>query len=184
MYELCPEPYYSNCALCMVGCSSCKASCPSIELPFRYKPINPILSRKKHPCIDHIDKEKKERNKQIKLEKADDIRRGRSSRNSGARNEKRMASKLNAEFTELSGAKYGDGDLIVTAGPLSFHMECKYRGNGKNESGPTKKELEKAITHGVTSFCTTSPTYPKGIITLSFDTFNELLNLVRESYAK
>lgn len=182
MYELCPDPYYSNCSFSIVGCSSCKASCPSLDLPLRYKPIDPSLTRKDHPCSLYLGKKNKEALRQSKIERADDIKRGRKSRNSGAKNERKVASKLDAQFTEASGAKYGDGDLVIEAGPLSFNMECKYRGDGRNESGPTKKEWEKAVSRSIPSFCTTSKSYPNGVITLTFELFTELIDLIRECY--
>lgn len=180
MYELCPEPYFSNCSFSNVGCSSCKASNPDLELPLRYRAINQSLPRKEHPCSFFLQEEKRNRDKDRKIERALDIKKGRASRNSGYRNERRVASSLNAEFTEASGARYGDGDLIITAGPISFHMECKYRGDGRNESGPSKKELEKALGRGIDSFCTTSKTYPQGVVTLKYELFRELIELIRE----
>lgn len=181
-YELCPEPYYGNCMYSMVGCSSCRASNPSFDLPFRYKAIDPSISRKDHPCSKYIAKEKKEIDRQHRLERAADVKRGREYRNRGARNERKMASNMGASFTEASGAINRDGDLIIEAGPVSFHIECKYRGNGKNESGPTKRELEKAVNQGVDCFCTTSPTYPNGVITLTYDKFMELVESLRDAY--
>lgn len=181
-YELCPEPYYGNCMCSMVGCSGCKAADPSLDLPLKYRPINKSLGRKGHPCSQYMKKEKQEKDRQHRLEKAEDIKKGRSYKNKGAKNERRMASKLGADLTEASGALNRDGDLVMEAGPVSFHIECKYRGNGRNESGPTKRELEKAVNQGVSCFCTTSPTYPNGVYTLTHNKFYELINALRDAY--
>ena len=129
-----------------------------------------------------MEKEERDRKRELKNERIADIKRGRASRNVGAKNERKVASNLSAELTEASGAKYGDGDLIINAGPLTFYMECKYRGNGVSESGPTKKEWQKATSRGIESFCTSSPTYPNGVVTLTFNLFNELLELIREAH--
>lgn len=170
----CPEQWANNCANYEMSCCECTAAHETNE-GFYYRPIEKHLPKNKHP--EHLRQKaslKQERRNQKKAAKPKT-----NYTRQGLSTELKTLSKLSATPTKASGRLMGDGDGYIETSYGKYYIEHKTRIAQRNELGPISAEWVKAKAQGCSIFITTSEHYGS-IVTLSLETFKQLINYVQE----
>jgi hypothetical protein len=156
VYQCCPIKYRLNCKNYELKCNNCKAKDSESANGFYYKPINDIGE---HPYII-LNKQSSEK--------------GKSYRNKGRNNEKRIINKLSGIPNKSSIGNDGYISLIEND-YLSLEIKTRVEGN---RPWPSKLEWDKAMSKGIDVFVVDSDKDTR--VCMSMDTFNKLINYIKE----